>query len=222
MSHLQNSSTPPTSTRGRGLGTVIGCFVAAIAISSLFGVMDTPRPPHVTVAWADDTPKPPQGVRTYEINKGFIVFVPTDEAARIEMSNEMRARATIKTEDFSTTITVDDVPITDSEIRIYVPRAASCTFDTMSGFVRSEGLPCDENVFTLRSGKMAIEDVPTEHGSLRGKVGVGAVSIKDNSGPAKRSAGVGDLRVEIPGTLTGPSLRARVDVGQLTIDVDEQ
>jgi hypothetical protein len=219
---IQDSST---RRRGRGIGTVIGCVVAAIAIGSIWDD-DAPYRPTVNVAWADDnreenaTSANDTIPTSFSIDAGAVVIAPTEGKARVEFSGRLRDRATVSTVGTRMTIRVEGSTDRDDEIRLFIPRAAMCEVELMAGLLRSEGLPCESNTFKMRSGKMIIDNVPSHHGALRGEVGVGSVRMKDRDGPSKRSAGVGELRAELPGSLTGPTLTARVDVGMLTVDVD--
>jgi hypothetical protein len=209
------------SRRGRGIGTVIGCIIAAIAIGALLDNGPFYRPT-VNIAWADEQSHAVnESVTTsFSINAGSVVVKPTDGKARVEFSDDLRDRATVTTTGSRMTIRVQGSTGRDDEIRLFIPSATVCEVELTAGLLRAHGLPCESNTFTIRTGKMVVDDVPASHGALQGEVGVGSVRLKDGNGPTKRSAGVGELRAELSGSLTGPTLTARVDVGTLTVDVD--
>jgi hypothetical protein len=208
-------------SRGRGIGTVIACFAAAIAIAAVLDDDHKPRKPSVSIAVADDEPNSAgDGRTTYKINKGHVVVNAADGAARVEMDPELKDKATISTQGKRTTISVDDSFSGDAKIRIHLPKTESCRIELGAGFLEVEGLPCAANELTVRSGKMDVNDVPKVHGALKGEVSVGMVTIRAGEGSPKKSAGVGELRAEAPATGDGPGLTARVDVGMLTVDVE--
>jgi|GEM_PF-4879879 len=213
--------TTKKSRRGRGIGTVIACFVAALVIAAVLDDEHAPHKPSVSIAIADDEPiAEGENRAVYKINKGHVVVKTTQGTARVEMDPDLKDKAEISTQGGRTTISVDDSFSGDAEIRIHLPRTGSCRIELAAGFLEVEGLPCTENELTVRSGKMDVNDVPKAHGILKGEVSVGMVVIDGGDGPTKKSSGVGDLRAEAPATGEGPSLTARVDVGMLTVDVD--
>jgi len=206
--------------RGRGVGTVIGCFIAAVALVSIFSDADKPR---VSVALAGDVSgadNDDDGRLTYKINKGHVVVVATTGEAKIDMVEEMKSRAQIRVKGNTTTITVDDDYQDDEKIKLHIPASAACRIELSAGLMAVKGLPCAVTDLVVRSGKMDVENVPKAHGTLAGSVSVGTVEIDGGDGKKSKSSGLGDLKAELPSSGSGPSLTARVDVGMLTVDVE--
>lgn len=205
--------------RGKGIGTVLLCFVAAIALA---GVIDHDHRPHSAEARAAVTETqaepPADGRLSYRINKGHVVVTAVAGPGRIDLDDDIQAHAKVTTDDSRTTIKVDDAYSGDGKIRIQVSRASSCRIELAAGLLEVRGLPCGETDLTVRSGKMEVEDIPGDHGRLSGSVSVGTVIIDGGKGRSSKSSGVGDLRAELPAAGAGPSLTARVDVGMLTVD----
>ena len=223
MDHKQYT----THTRGRGIGTVIACFVVAIIV---VGLLDHDEP-RVRRAEARDTMRDnaaerenadtePTDRATYRINKGHVVITPTDGEMKIDMSDKLRPHAHIKTTGQRVIINVDDEYEDDVKIKISVPKAAACRVELAAGLLEVKRPPCQDTDLTVRSGKMEVTDVPKSHGALSGAVSVGSVTINGADGKQSKSAGVGELRATLPGTSGGPTVTARVNVGMLTVDVD--
>ncbi|MBL8643892.1 MAG: hypothetical protein JNK21_08155 [Rhodospirillaceae bacterium] len=219
---------------GPGIGTVVGAFVAAIVLANMLGNDDhkvkraaardaAPRElvPASEAESATERSAPESNAQTsYKINKGHVIVQVTTGEAKIDMSDELRARAQIKVNGKRTTIDIDDDYSDNSKIKISIPAADTCRVELSAGLLESKGLPCKDNELIVRSGKMEVDGVPKNHGRLTGAVSVGTVKIDGGSGNVSKSSGVGDLRAEVPGTSNGPTLTARVDVGMLTVDVE--
>lgn len=224
--------SPRRHSRGRGIGSVIACFVIAIVAVSIFDSDEhrqvkrvVAKEAHETLLAAAEnaserTAPENDDVVTYKINKGHVVVVPTAGDLAIDMKDELRARAQIKVNGKRTTIDVDDDYSDDSKIKISVPAADACRIELSAGLLEVKRLPCGNSELIVRSGKMEVTDVGKTHGTLTGSVSVGTVKIDGGKGKVSKSAGVGDLRAELPATGSGPALIARVDVGMLTVDVE--
>lgn len=215
---------PPTK-RGRGIGTVIVCFAIAVGIGSVLDSGDNRVKKAAAREAARDeaaerTTPDSDDVTSYKVNKGHVIVVPTTGAASIDMNDDMRAHAQIKVNGKRTTITVDDDFSDDSKIKISIPATDACRVELSAGLLEIKRLPCADTELIVRSGKMEVTEVPKTHGKLSGSVSVGTVKIDAGNGKESRSAGVGDLRADVPGTGAGPNLTARVDVGMLTVDVE--
>ncbi|MBL8628966.1 MAG: hypothetical protein JNM81_05020, partial [Rhodospirillaceae bacterium] len=177
--HLDHE-TPRRHGRGRGIGTVIACFVVAIVAVSIFDSDEhrqvkraVAKEAHETLMAAADnaserTAPENDDVMTYKVNKGHVVVVPTTGDMAIDMKDELRARTQIKVNGKRTTIDVDDEYSDDSKIKISVPAAEACRIELSAGLLEVKRLPCANSELIVRSGKMDVTDVGKAHGKLAG------------------------------------------------------
>ncbi len=211
-----NNDQHTEQKRGRGIGTIIACFVIAIVIAGVFEHDDTT----VRRAQARDALRDNADRITYRINKGHVIIVPTDGAMKIDMKDELRLATSLKTNGLRTVISVDDDFQDDVKIKIFMPAANACRVELAAGLLEVKRPPCIDNDLIVRSGKMEVTNVPKDHGLLSGDVSVGSVTITGTNGKQSKSAGVGELHAEVPGTNGGTTITARVNVGMLTVDAD--
>jgi hypothetical protein len=226
--HMEHDPHTTRHRRGRGIGTVIACFAAAVVIG---GILDDDEP-HLrrsearadaafdNAAERENADTSHSDRATYRLNKGYLIIEPATGEMKIDMKDELRPHVHVKTEGQRVIINVADEYESDVKIKLAVPTAAACRIELAAGLLEVKRLPCRANDLIVRSGKMEVTGVPKSHGPLTGEVSVGSVTVTDSSGQQSKSAGVGELRAALPGVTDGPTVTARVNVGMLTVDVD--
>ena len=103
---------------GKGIGTVIFCFAAAIMIASVIGHDHEPRPAKARAADRDaematdviSSAAPADGRLNYRINKGHVTVIATSGEGKIELGDFVRDPAKITVECSRTVIDVAPTP----------------------------------------------------------------------------------------------------------------